>query len=167
MGAYDKFKGVEAMGVRAYIEPGDHVLLVRRTEQGPSKNPQTKGVEKTVIEFKIVKTSTMGVGKICSLVELDNQQGYLGNVNAFVAGILGLTTEELFADPDFEQLYGSIFGMDSILVDTLVHCVAQHTDTQAGGKYTAKTWDPVDAADYAQYGLIAPQGAWTRPAVAA
>ncbi len=166
MGAYDRFKTADVMGVRQYIEPGTHVLLVKRTEQGKSKNPKHKGaVEKTVVEFKVLKSDTMKEGCSCSLVEMETNQGYFGNVLAFTAGILGNTIDEMRGDADFDEVFSNAYGEAQILVGMLVKCVAQQVATTSTGakspEYTAKSWEPVDAADYEDFGLVAPPGAWT------
>lgn len=173
MGAFDRFRvnkdgtPIQPMGVRNYIKPGDHYLLVRRATQRQSTNPQKKGNEITVVEFKVLQSDTMRVGEVTSLVETELQQGYFGNVLAFVAGALGYGIEEIQADPDFDEIFDGIFGGDQVLVDMVVHCVAQQvatTSPQAKSKeYTAKTFEAVDARDYAKWGLIAPDGAYVDP----
>jgi len=162
MGAYDRFRNADPMGVRQFIEAGNHRFLVKRTIQGPSANPQTKNMEKTVVEFKIVRSNTMKIGSACSLVETDAKAGYFGNVLSFVAGILGYSIDEMKSDPDFDTVFNSVFGPDQILTEMLVDCVAQQVKTTAGGDYTAKSWEPVDASEYAEDNLIAPDGAYTR-----
>ncbi len=164
---YSKFQSAEVMGVRQYIEVGTHRLLVKRTEMGPSKNPQKKNMEKTVVEFKIIESSTMKVGESCSLVETDEQAGYYGNVKAFVAGILGNTIDEMTVDPDFNATFAAIFETDQILTGFLVDCVAQQVGTTKGGEYTAKSWEAVPASEYGQYNLIVPEGAYEPPEAAA
>lgn len=166
-GAYDRFKNAEPMGVRQFIEAGNHRLLVKRTIQGPSQNPQKKNMEKTVVEFKIIRSDTMKIGSSCSLVETDDKAGYFGNVLSFVAGILGYGIDEMKADPDFDTVFTSVFGPDQILTEMLVDCVGQQVKTNAGGDYTAKTWEPVDASEYAEDSLIAPEGAYVRAEAAA
>ena len=167
MGAYDRFKSADVMGVRQYIEPGKHRLLVKRTEMGPSKNPQKKGMEKTVVEFKVIRSDSMKLQSSCSLVETDTSQGYAGNVLAFTAGILGYTVDDMKADEAFDQVFDGCYGKEQILVGMLVDCVAQQVGTQAGGEYTAKTWEPVPASEYGEDGLIAPDGAYAPEAAAA
>lgn len=161
MGAFDRFRTAEVMGVRQYIEPGLHVLLVKRTDMGPSKNPQKKNMERTVVEFKVVQSDTLKAGSACSLVETDEQDGYAGNVLAFTAGILGYGIDEMKADPHFEQVFDGAYGKDQILTGMLVACNAQQVATKKGGTYTAKTWEPVLASMYSEFGLIAPDGAFT------
>lgn len=165
MGAYDRFKNADPMGVRQYIDPGDHYFLVKRTEQGPSKNPTKKNVEKTVVEFKVIKSDTMKEGSVCAMVETDASQGYFGNVLTFVAGILGYEVDDMKKDPDFDAVFASVFGEEQILTDMLVHCIAQQVKTTSpqakSDVYTAKTWEPVEAAKYEEFGLIAPEGAYT------
>ena len=164
MGIFDKFKNAETMGTRQYIEEGIHVFEVKRTEQGLSKNPKSRGVEKTVVEFTVVDSDTMKPGISCSLVELETLQGYAGNVLSFVAGVLGVSIEELKADVDFESVFGGVFGTDQILTGQLVRCVAQKVQTKKGTDYTAKAWAPVYAEDYHKYGREAPEGAPTKAA---
>ncbi len=165
-GAYARFRGANVMGVRKYIEPGDHILLIKRTDQAMSTNPKKKGLERTVVEMKIVATDspdTMKVGNSCSLVECEPAPGYLGNILAFVAGVLGETIDEVNAydEAQFDDIFDSIFGTAQVFTGQLVRVIAQKVPTTAGGEYTAKTWEPVDAVDYEKYGLVAPQGAWT------
>jgi hypothetical protein len=163
MGVYDRFRLAEPMGVRQYTDPGDHFFLVRRAIQRQTTNPQKKG-EVTVVEFKVLESNTMKVGQVCSLVETEPSQGYFGNVLAFVAGILGYTIDEIKADPDFNKVFDGCFGPAQILTDMVVHCIAQQVKTtspQAKTEfYTAKTWEPVDARDYARWSLAAPDGAY-------
>ncbi len=160
MGAYDRFKDAEPMGVRKYIEPGAHRLLVRRTVQGPSTHPDRKGKEKTVVELKIVRSDTMKVGETCSLVETEGSAGYFGNVLEFTAGILGYGVDEMKKDEQFNEVFGGCWGPDQLLIDMLVDCVAQKVGTTKGGEYTAKTWTPVHASEYEKDGLVAPNGAF-------
>lgn len=160
-GIYSRFKDADPMGVREYIKEGKHRFLVKRTEMGPSKNPQKKNMEKTVIEFKVIRSDTAKVGTACSFVETDDKEGYAGNVLSFVAGILGYTIDELKADEDFEAVFDGVFGTDQILVGMLVDCNAQQVKTTKGGDYTAKSWEPVPASEYEADGLVAPDGAYT------
>jgi hypothetical protein len=159
MGIFDKFKNAEVMGTRQYIEDGIHVLEIRRTEQGASKNPKSRGVEKTVVEFAVVESDNMKNGITCSLVEMETMQGYAGNVLSFVAGVLGITVDDLKGDDDFEQIFGGVFGTDQIFTGMLVKCVAQKVQTKKGTDYTAKSWYPVPAGEYGKYGKTAPAGA--------
>ncbi len=163
-GVYSRFQTAEPMGVRSWIPEGDHILLVKRTEMSQSKNPTKKNIEKAIIEFKTVKSDTVKPGKIVSLVEMESSQGYLGNVLSVTAGILGMSIDDMKADPSFDSIFDGVWGQDQILTDMLVHCIAQQVKTQAGGDYTAKTWEPVEASMYAEYGLIAPQGAFLKAA---
>lgn len=164
MGIFDKFKNAETMGTRQYIEEGIHVLEIRRIEQGMSKNPKSRGVEKTVVEFSVVESDSMKAGISTSLVEMETLQGYAGNVLSFVAGVLGVTVDELKADSDFESIFGSVFGSDQIFTGMLVRCVAQKVLTKKGGEYTAKSWSPVHAEDYAKYDREPPAGAPSKAA---
>lgn len=159
MGIFDKFKNADVMGTRQYIEDGIHIFEIRRTEQGPSKNPKHRGVEKTVVEFTVIESDTMKQGITTSLVELETLQGYAGNVLSFVAGVLGVTVDDLKADDDFEAIFGGVFGTDQIFTGMLVKCVAQKVQTKKGTDYTAKSWYPVAAGDYPKYGKTAPEGA--------
>lgn len=172
MGAFDKFKNADVMGVRNYIKEGKHVLLIRRTEQGMSKHPKKKDVEKTVVEFKVIASepleeggNCMKVGEICSLVEMETSQGYAGNVLAFVAGVLGLPIDDMKADESFDEVFGNVFGAEQIFTNMLVFCTAQQVPTTSpdakSDVYTAKTWEAVPASDYAQFNLVAPDGAYT------
>ena len=161
MGAYDRFKNLDAvMGVRNWIKEGNHVLQVRRTEMSKSKNPQKKGIEKAVVEFKTIKSDTQKVGQICSLVEMESNQGYTGNVLMVTAGILGMDHEKMVEDPDFDAIFDAAWGTEQIFTGMLVRCGAQQVKTSKGGDYTAKTWEPVPAAEYPEFGLIAPDGAY-------
>jgi hypothetical protein len=164
MGIFDKFKNAETMGTRQYIEEGIHILEIRRVEQGMSKNPKSRGVEKTVVEFAVAESDSMKAGISCSLVEMETLQGYAGNVLSFVAGVLGVTVDELKADDDFENIFGAVFGTDQLFTGMLVKCVAQKVQTKKGGEYTAKSWFPVHAEDYAKYGREAPSGAPSKAA---
>lgn len=164
MGAFDRFKSADIMGVRKYIEQGTHVLLVKRTEMGQSRNPTKKNTEKTVIEFKVVESDTMRVGEMTALVEVDTSQGYYGNVLSFVAGILGYAVDEMKADPSFDEVFANVFGEEQILTGMLVRCIAQQVKTKAGGDYTAKSWEPIPASEYERYGLMAPDGAYAAAA---
>jgi len=159
MGIFDKFKNAETMGTRQYIEEGIHVFEIRRVEQGMSKNPKSRGVEKTVVEFLIVESDSMKPGISCSLVEMETLQGYAGNVLSFVAGVLGVSIDELKADDDFENVFGAVVGSDQLFTGMLVKCIAQKVPTKKGGEYTAKSWLPVHAEDYAKYDREAPSGA--------
>ncbi len=165
-GAYSRFRNANVMGVRKYIEEGDHVLLIKRTDQAMSTNPKKKGLERTVVEMKIVETNNpdnMKPGNSCSLVECEPAPGYLGNILAFVAGVMGETIDEInaYSEEQFEDTFDSVFGVSQVFTGQLVRVIAQKVPTTAGGEYTAKTWEPVDARDYEKYGLVAPQGAWT------
>jgi hypothetical protein len=159
MGIFDKFKNADVMGTRQYIEDGIHILEIRRTEQGASKNPKHRGVEKTVVEFSVVESDTMKAGITTSLVEMETLQGYAGNVLSFVSGVLGVAVDDLKNDDDFEQIFGGVFGTDQIFTGMLVKCVAQKVPTKKGTEYTAKSWYPVAAGDYEKYGKKAPDGA--------
>ena len=161
MGIWDRFKTANVMGVRNYIKEGHHILQVKRCEMGMSTNPQKKGVEKAVVEFKIIESDTMKVGQLCSLVEMDTSMGYAGNVLAFVAGIMGYDVEALKEDPDFESVFDGVWKEQQILVDMLVDCTAQQVKTTKGGDYTAKSWEPILASDYEKWALIAPDGSYT------
>ncbi len=167
MGAYDRFKTADVMGVRSYIQAGEHILLVKRTDQSQSKHPSRKGQEKTVVEFKIIKSTTMKVGESCSLVETEASQGYFGNVLAFTAGILGLGIDEMRADEQFDETWTDAYGERQVLVGMLVKCIAQQVATSSSTAksdvYTAKSWEPVATKDYAEFALIAPQGSWPGP----
>lgn len=173
MGIFDKFKNADVMGVRQYIEEGNHRLLVKRVSQFMSKNPLTKNQENVTIEFKVIRTTPkepdqkpqLKVGMTCNLVETSKSQGYEGNVLAAVAGILGLSIDEMKADDDFDDVFGSVFNEDQLLTGILVDCTAQKVKTKAGGDYTAKTWEPVRASEYAQHGLEAPAGAYLADAI--
>lgn len=171
MGAFDRFKNADPMGVRSYILPGKHVLLVKRTDMSQSKNPQKKGQEKTVVEFKIIESDTMKVGESVSLVETEASQGYFGNVLAFTAGILGMGIDEMKRDPDFDSIFEGAYGQEQIFVGMLVRCVAQQVPTTSkdakSDVYTAKTWEPILASDYAKWSLEAPNGSYTGPTQAA
>lgn len=171
MGAYDRFKNADPMGVRSYILAGKHVLLVKRTDQSMSKHPNRKGQEKTVVEFKIIESDTMKVGESVSLVETEASQGYFGNVLAFTAGILGMGIDEMKNDPDFDVIFEGAYGKEQILVGMLVKCVAQQVPTTSSTAksevYTAKTFEPVLATDYGKWNLIAPNGSYAGPQDAA
>lgn len=160
MGAFDKFKSAEVMGVRQYIIAGQHRFMVKRAEMGPSKNPQKPNLERTIIEFSIVKSTTMEEGAICALIEVSSNQGYYGNVLNAVAGIMGYEVEDMRDDKDFDATFLGVFGEAQIIAGFLVDCVAQQVKTKAGGDYTAKTWSPVGASQYAKHSLIAPEGAF-------
>ena len=160
-GAYDRFKGAQPIGVKSWIIEGTHILEVRRTEMSKSKNPLKKNVEKAIVEFKVIESDTVAPGKIMSLVEMETNQGYDGNVMAVTAGILGNDIEELQADPGFESVFDSFWGEEQVCTGFLVRCIAQQVKTQAGGDYTAKTWEAIPADEYEKYGKIAPNGAYT------
>jgi len=165
VGAFDRFRDSEIMGVRQYIEPGKHRLLVKRASMGPSKNPEKKKLnqENTIIEFKIVRSDTMKVGSVCNLVEVSTAQGYEGNVLLVTAGILGYEVEKMRKDPAFDSIFEAAFGEEQIFCGMCVDVVAQQVKTTKGGDYTAKTWEPVLASEYEEDGLIAPDGAYTGP----
>ena len=80
MGIFDKFKNAETMGTRQYIEEGIHIFEIRRVEQGMSKNPKSRGVEKTVVEFAVAESDSMKAGISCSLVEMETLQGQLSTL---------------------------------------------------------------------------------------
>ncbi len=160
MGAYDRFKEADPMGVRSWIVEGTHILLIKRTEMSQSKNPKTKGKEKAIIEFKTVKSDTVNAGKIMSLVEMETNQGYFGNVLAVTAGVLGYTIDDMKADEDFDAVFDGFWGSQQFCTDMLVRCIAQQTTTTKGGEYTAKTWEAIPASEYPEYNLIAPSGAY-------
>lgn len=175
MGRFDSFRKASVMGVRAYIEEGTHYLFVKRTEQSMSKHPKKQGQEKTVVEFKILETDSsdpkMAPGKMCSLVETEASQGYHGNVLAFTAGALGLSTDEFQADDDFESIWDSVWGQEAILVGMVVKCTAQKVATTSpdakSDVYTAKTFEAVPASEYARWDLVAPNGAYAGPEASA
>lgn len=183
MGAYDRFKNAEPMGVRNYITPGKHRLLVKRSNMSPSTHPNRPNQEKAVVEFKVIRSEqlmdkdgnpatdkagkpfpAMKVGESCSLVETSAQQGYFGNVLAFTAGILGYGIEEMKNDPDFDNVFIGCWGPDQLMTGMLVDCVAQQVDTTSASAksdvYTAKTWEAVHASEYANHALEAPDGAF-------
>jgi hypothetical protein len=160
MGAYDRFRESSPMGVRSWVVEGDHVLELKRTEMSASKNPKNKNIEKAIVEFVTIESDTVKPGKIMSLVEMESGQGYLGNVLAVTAGVLGYTIDEMKADADFDATFDGFWGTDQICTGFLVRCHAQQIKTQAGGDYTTKTWEAVPAADYPKYGKIAPDGAY-------
>ncbi len=62
-GKYDRIRTAEVMGVRRYIEEGDHILLIKRCQQATSTNTEkTKNnpnLEKVVIDFKVVATELL------------------------------------------------------------------------------------------------------------
>lgn len=161
-GRFSKFRDASVMGVRNYIPPGIHVLQARRFEMSLSKNPKNEGKEKSIIEFKIIETNhdKSRPGEIVSLVEMSTSQGYYGNVKAVTAGMLGMSIDAMEKDEDFDKYFDQIWGQNQILVGHLVRCTAQQVKTQAGGDYTAKSWEAVPARMYPEFGLIAPQGAF-------
>jgi len=162
MGRFDAYKNADVMGARSYIVEGDHYFLVKRAEQSPSTNPKSKATEKTIIDFKILKTDTMRVGSMTAFVDVDTSQGYLGNIVSCVAGILGYKTPQEFqADDNFESCMESVFDVEQILVGMIVHCIAQNMKTKEKLDYTVKTWEPYEASKYEAFGLIAPDGAYT------
>ncbi len=156
MGAYDRFRNADPMGARNYIKPGQHVFLVTGTEQGASKNPQKPGVEKSLVNFRIMKSDTMKAGEVTALVEMSTGQGYLGNVLAFTCGILGFDIAEVRPDPNrskedeaaIEAMFDAVWGTQQMCVGMLVACTAQKSDTS---DYTNKIWAPVPAAQYPEY----------------
>lgn len=159
---FSRFRDAQVMGVRNYIPAGQHVLLARRFEMSLSKNPKNEGKEKSIIEFKIIQTNhdKSRPGEIVSLVEMSTSQGYYGNVKAVTAGMFGMSIEEMEKDPEFDTYFNLVWGEQQILVGHLVRCTAQQVKTQAGGDYTAKSWEAVPARMYAEFGLIAPNGAF-------
>jgi hypothetical protein len=176
MGLFDKFRSADIMGVRQYIEPGEHIFLITSNKCGPTKNPQApKGQENFIAEFKVIKTVPMDdkqekklvEGMVCSLVETSNQQGYEGNVVSYVAGVLGMTPQEFQLDPASEQVLHDVTEEDQIFVGLLVRCSAQMVKTKKDKDYTAKLFQPVPAEAYASYGMVAPDGAydgeWQQP----
>lgn len=158
VGAYTRFKTAQPMGVKSWIIEGTHILEVRRTEMSNSKNPLKKNVKKAIVEFKVIESDTVAPGKIVSLVEMETNQGYDGNVMAVTSGVLGNSTEELQADPDFEAVFDAFWGEQQVVTGFLVRCIAQQVKTRAGGDYTAKTWEAILADEYEKYGKIAPNG---------
>ncbi len=159
-GVYDRFKTADPMGVRSWIPEGNHVLLIKRTDLSMSKNPLKKNVEKAIVEFKVIESDTVSPGKIVSLVEMETSQGYLGNVLAVTAGVLGLSIDEMKADQDFDATFDAFWGTSQVVTDMLVRCTAQQVKTTKGGDYTAKTFEAVHASEYEKFGLIAPAGAY-------
>jgi hypothetical protein len=188
------FREADVMGVRRYIEAGSHVLLIKRTDQGASRNTEktktNKELQRTVIEFKVVATELlpgyeyiegdpkkkgwvrgplgaslgeagdfrpMAVGESCSMAETSENQGYFGNVLAFVAGVLGMGIDEMKNDPAFNDIFLGVFSPAQILAGQLVRCVAQQvptTSAKAKSKvYTAKTFEAIHANDYQLYGI--------------
>lgn len=188
------FREADVMGVRRYIEAGDHVLLIKRTDQGASRNTEkTKtntSLQRTVIEFKVIATELlpgydfiegdpkkkgwvrgplgaslgeagdfrpMVVGESCSMAETSENQGYFGNVLAFVAGALGMSIDVMKADPAFNDIFLGVFSPAQILAGMLVRCTAQQvptTSAKAKSKvYTAKTFEAIHADDYEKYGV--------------
>ncbi len=165
MGAFDRFKNADPMGTRKFITAGNHTLMIKRVQQGLSANPKTQGVEKTVVEFKVLESDSKEhpVGSSCSLVEMSNKEGYDGNVLKFVAGALGETIEAMkgLDEQTFEDFFSRIFGADQLLTNMIVRCSATQTKTTKGGDYTAKEWEAVPARMYEKYGMTAPDGAYT------
>lgn len=161
-GRFDRFRKAQVMGVRAYIQAGQHVLLCRSFAMRLSKHPKKEHVENSIIEFQIVQTNStlQRVGERCSLVEVSSSEGYYGNVKAVTAGILGMGIVDMEQDPAFEDIFDAVWGEKQILVNQLVRCSAQQVKTSKGGDYTAKTWQAVPASMYAEFGLIAPDGAF-------
>ena len=193
---FDSFRSADVMGVRRYIEAGDQILLVKRTDMSKSKNTEklksNPTLEKTVVEFKVIKTQlpdgmvydvdeagkkkltvtdTLGtfeplrLNESCSLTEVSSSQGYFGNVLAFTAGVLGLTIDEMKADAQFDVFFDGAYGPLQIFSSMLVRCIAQRVKTKPGadgkpGVYTAKTWEAVPWSEYAEYGLVAPDGSF-------
>jgi hypothetical protein len=184
------------MGTKQYIEEGTHFLLITRQELFKSRNPQNKQQsERTIVEFEVLETTPLDadqkdqlkVPMTCSLCETEEKQGYAGNVLKFVAGVFGMTTDELSALPDEEHGGGSLDSdnpsfraffegcfpqpdektgsiKNSILVGQIVKCVAQKNQAKT---YTNKTWSPVPAASYGKWGRVAPPGAYAGPEQAA
>ena len=118
-----------------------------------------RNLTQLIVEFSIVESDSMKAGISCSLVEMETLQGYAGNVLSFVAGVLGVSIDELKADDDFENVFGAVVGSDQLFTGMLVKCIAQKVPTKKGGEYTAKSWLPVHAEDYAKYDREAPSGA--------
>lgn len=156
---FAKFRGASPMSDRNWIVPGQHTFEIRRMNIGPSKNPMNKGVEVCVCEVKILQSDTMKVGDVCAFVDTDKNPkgGYLGNVLALVAGILGVSIDEMNADPDFESIFDGAFGPNQYFTGLLVKCIAQKSATS---EYTQKKWEAVPAKMYPEFGLIAPEGAF-------
>lgn len=173
MGLFDKFRSADIMGVRQYIEEGNHLLLCGAIKHGNTKNPtKAQNLENFIGEFTVVQTTPLKPDQkdklvehmTCSLVETSAQQGYEGNVVSFVSGVLGMTPAEFQRDPESEGMLKAIVGESQILAGMLVWCSAQKVDTKktatTGQQYTAKTWKPVPARDYAKYGYEAPTGTY-------
>lgn len=169
---FAKFRTADIMGVRQYIEEGDHILQIGPVKNDQSKNPMKQTVENFIAEFKVIQTTPLKEDQTevlkenmtCSLVETSAQQGYAGNVVSFIAGVLGVTAREFQADPESEGLLAAVVGEEQILSGMLVRCRAQKVDTKktatTGQKYTAKAWEPVPASAYARYGVTPPPGCY-------
>jgi hypothetical protein len=159
MGAYAKFKGARPMADRNWIIPGQHVFQIQRMQIGPSKNPMKKNVENCIVELKTLASDTMKVGDFCAFVDTDENPkgGYLGNVNALVAGILGISIDEMNADDDFDSIFENAFGVAQYFTGLIVRCTAQKS---ASSEYTQKKWEALPASLYAEFGQIAPEGAF-------
>lgn len=171
---FKKFRDADIMGVRQYIEEGVHLFLIGAIKNEGSKNPLKQTVENFIAEFKVIETQPLSEtqpedkrlkkDQTCSLVETSAQQGYAGNVVSFCAGVLGMTPREFQTDPESEQMLRAICGESQILGGMLVRCRAQKVDTKktkdTGQQYTAKSWEPVPASEYAKYGLEPPTGTY-------
>lgn len=179
---FKKFRDADIMGVRQYIEPGDHILLIKSNQCRETKNPQAPaGQENFIGEFTVVKTKPLSPdqkeklreGMTCSLVETSTKQGYAGNVVSYIAGTLGMDAREFQADPDSEGTIRGVVGEDQLIAGMLVRCKAQKVQTRPKpgktepGEYTAKVFEPVPRSAYASYGIVPPDaaydGEWTSP----
>lgn len=161
-GRFSKFQTAAVMGVRNWILPGHHVLLARRFEMSMSKNPKSEGVEKAIIEFKVLETDNEKVklGDIVSLVEMSRNEGYYGNIKDVTAGMMGMSVADMEKDEDFDKVMTLVWYEQQILVGHIVRCSAQQVKTMKGGDYTAKSWEALPARKYKDFGLIAPEGAF-------
>jgi hypothetical protein len=178
---FNKFRGADIMGVRQYIEPGDHILLIKSNQCRETKNPQAPaGQENFIGEMTVIKTKpltpdqkqVLREGMTCNLVEISTKQGYAGNVVSYVAGVLGYDAREFQADADSENVLRDVCGEEQLISGFLVRCKAQKVATapkngKAAGEYTAKVFEPVPKEAYAGYGVTAPdaayEGDWTSP----
>jgi hypothetical protein len=170
---FSKFRDADIMGVRQYIEEGHHLLQVGPIKNDMTKNPmKASNIENFIAEFKVIRTKplkdeqkdVLKENMTCSLVETSAQQGYAGNVVSFVAGVLGMTAREFQSDENSGNVLRAVCQEEQILAGMLVRCRAQKVDTkktaQTGQQYTAKSWEPVPAREYAEYGLTPPEGTY-------
>jgi len=140
MGVWDNIDKVDDSGLGLklpYIQPGKHLLRVRKVAQYESQ--KKKGEQWFRAEFDVLEGPDYGAVPACSwIVKLSLGEIAMRDIKRFVRALLG---EEVVVDGAAME---DLCGPEQAGAGLTVRCTAVNTQTQKGGDFTQVSWEADD-----------------------